>query len=106
MNWSKIKYFRPFFVYPPLALLMLGYALRHNIFGPLATLALFISGVIEWTLMEYFFHRYPLHLKRGKPWLQWLLSGRHLTHHRYSQELKYMFVPVGAGLSLSAIWMG
>jgi sterol desaturase/sphingolipid hydroxylase (fatty acid hydroxylase superfamily) len=103
MNWNKLKYFRPFYCYPPLALLMLRYALRHSNFRPLIIVLLVILGMVEWVFLEYFLHRYPLHIKRCPPWLRSIISGRHRLHHVHSNELKYMFVPVGSGLLLSGL---
>jgi sterol desaturase/sphingolipid hydroxylase (fatty acid hydroxylase superfamily) len=103
-NW---KHFRPFFIYPPIALAILAYTLMHNIYGPVVTVLLLLMGLVEWVLLEYVLHRFFFHIETSSPWLYAILKKVHMTHHAETKSLEYMFVPVSFGLSLTAlsIWL-
>lgn len=70
----------PFLVYAPLGLLLLALCLLSPITISSA-LGLASLGFLLWTLLEYLFHRYLLHLlPRGR--LRRLMAGRHTLHHK------------------------
>ncbi|MEW6729838.1 MAG: sterol desaturase family protein [Acidobacteriota bacterium] len=107
MKFGNWKCFRPFYVYPPLAVLMLAYALQHNIYAPVTTILILLLGLVEWMIIEYVMHRFCFHLDARSPRVRAVLQGLHLTHHANTQDMKYMFVPVSFGLALTAlsIWL-
>ncbi len=105
MNLGNLKYFRPFYVYPPIALLMLVYALKEGHFSPLKIVAILLLGLVEWAFLEYFLHRYVLHIDLRWQRLQSLLKSRHPIHHKNTNDLEYMFVPISTGLIISGVSM-
>ena len=103
-NW---KHFRPFYIYPPIAIMLLVYALKHNIYGPVVTVLLFLLGLVEWVFLEYVLHRFFFHIETSSPRLQLILKKVHMTHHEDTKDMGVMFVPVSFGLSLTvvSIWL-
>src|SRR5687768_8595592 len=68
----------PFAVYTPVAAILLGTSVSRS---PATALGLALAGLLLWTLLEYLFHRFVLHLlPRGGA--RRLLAGRHLLHHK------------------------
>ncbi|WMJ73640.1 sterol desaturase family protein [Cytophagaceae bacterium ABcell3] len=54
--------------------------------------ALFFSGLLIWTLLEYLITRYTLHT--SKPGAIWSIVHHHIMHHKYPQEIKYISMPL------------
>lgn len=103
MKFRNLLFFRPFFVYPPLAALMMFFALRTKYFSGLETGLLLLLGLFEWMLLEYILHRYFFHIDTSSKIFYKLFQERHHNHHLNPKVLNYTFVPVTLGLGLSAV---
>ncbi|ESR62106.1 hypothetical protein CICLE_v10016504mg [Citrus x clementina] len=70
----------------------------------LAGLIVFL-GIITWTLLEYFLHRYLFHIKTKSYWgntFHYLIHG---CHHKHPMDgLRLVFPPAGAALVSLALW--
>lgn len=72
VRMSKVAFHLDYFIYPPVITICLYFALGK--FGLLTIAALFILGLLAWTLAEYLLHRFVLH---GWPYF----AKFHQAHH-------------------------
>ncbi|HEY7459845.1 MAG TPA: sterol desaturase family protein [Xanthobacteraceae bacterium] len=81
LNAVGLGYFAEFLIFPPLTIVSTAIAFfGPNPPHPLAWAAVFVSGLVVWTLIEYFLHRVFLH---HAPFL----SALHERHHSNPHEL-------------------
>lgn len=81
MKMSKLGYFSEFLFFPPLVLFATLLAFRSSIPPQPATwVIVYATGLIGWTLFEYWLHRVLFH---HAP----IVSQIHERHHRSPQEL-------------------
>ncbi len=66
-------------------------------------LVLFLSGLVFWTLFEYFMHRYVFHFTpKGK--LQERISFIfHGVHHQYPNDKKRLVMPITLSLAIAVL---
>lgn len=75
----------------------LGYSMRN-------TFWIFLSGMLFWTLVEYFLHRYVFHYKpeneKGKK-ISYLFHG---NHHHYPRDKERLFMPPIPSIVISSMF--
>lgn len=90
-------------VFIPLAIAsMLTAFMVHNItLG--AAITTFIIGVLAWTFVEYFLHRFMFHFIGEKPWLKHLHYVVHGMHHAYPTDKTRVIFPPFASIFCGVI---
>jgi len=99
-NWFLRN--RPFLVYPPLATVMLAYALLSATVTPVAVVGLYFVGAASWTLLEWLLHR-AMHLPTGIDWISQLQYSAHLRHHREPDDLEHCVVRLRNGIPITIV---
>jgi len=83
-----------FCIYSPLVAAALGWALYQGRMSLFAVSGAFTAGLLLWTLLEYFIHRYAFH--RLAP---------HYQHHEFPTDHRYIFAPLWfSGISAGVLW--
>ena len=81
MKMSKVGYFSEFLLFPPLFVFAMLLAFRNLIpLHPIIWAAVYVVGLVGWTLIEYLLHRALFH---HAP----ILSRIHELHHNSPQDL-------------------
>ncbi|MEL6132948.1 MAG: fatty acid hydroxylase, partial [Bacteroidota bacterium] len=62
--------------------------------------ALFLAGVLTWTLIEYALHRYIFHIVTEHPIGQKILHAAHGFHHDFPTDKDHLFIPPVLGLMI------
>jgi small-conductance mechanosensitive channel len=100
---ERLLRFRSFWIFPALSIALLWTTYRaetHNLYG----LAGFVAiGLIAWTLLEYVFHRFLLHLEIRSKTLRALINESHIRHHRSPRDPNQILVYPGFGIVISAM---
>jgi sterol desaturase/sphingolipid hydroxylase (fatty acid hydroxylase superfamily) len=83
-----------FYIYFPLVAAAIGWAFYDGRMSLFAVSGAFAAGLLLWTLLEYFIHRYAFH--RLAP---------HYQHHEFPADRRYIFAPLWfSGISAVVLW--
>ncbi|MFA6266256.1 MAG: sterol desaturase family protein [Pseudolabrys sp.] len=81
MKMSRLGYFSEFLLFPPLLVFAVLLAFRGSTpLHPISMAAVYVAGLVAWTLIEYWLHRAVFH---HAP----ILSQIHELHHNFPQDL-------------------
>lgn len=97
---SRIHPATPFVAWVPVTLYMLYRSWSRHHVSVLGIAALFVGGIVAWTLAEYVLHRYVFHWHRDTPFgrrFHFLLHG---VHHDYPNDKDRLVMPLGASIPL------
>lgn len=64
---------------------------------------MFFTGILVWTLFEYFLHRYLFHLQIDSDWGRRLHFMIHGCHHDYPNDSMRLVIPTGAAIFLAVV---
>src|SRR5438445_8588866 len=85
---------------------MLYVSLRQRQLSSVAVAALFLLGVLLWTLIEYLIHRYVFHYqpktRLGKR-LHYIIHG---VHHDYPNDARRLVMPPSISVPLAFLFFG
>ena len=96
MRFGKLSYFADFVVYPAVILTLAGTELlRQSSFSAVSWTLACLAGLLGWTFLEYFFHRFVMHQVP-------IITRMHDVHHASPGA----FVGTPTWLSLSGIGFG
>ncbi len=89
-----------FFAY---ASTLLYWSATHTSLSTVTTVLMFCIGMVTWTLMEYFIHRYIFHMtaeseKRAK--LQYTLHG---VHHEFPKDKERLAMPPIVSITIATL---
>lgn len=87
-------------IFIPIILYFLYSSFSQGI-GLWSFVGVFASGIIIWTLFEYFLHRYLFHLQIDSTWGRRLHFMIHGCHHDYPNDSMRLVIPTGASLTLA-----
>lgn len=96
--------FLPITLYAGLAIGFLSYAIVASEMSLVRILVFFISGLIFFTLVEYFVHKYAYHMDDSTPSRAKLQYTLHGVHHEDPKDKSRLAMPVPMGLALAAIF--
>lgn len=99
-NW--LLRLRPFLVFVPAVFFMLIWGLGRV--APAQGFALFLAGLLAWTLLEYVLHR-AMHIPplfRGMGWVQ----AFHLGHHQAPEDLEHAVISLRGSIPLAFLFFG
>lgn len=92
-------------VYVPAIAILTWISFTKTPVGFLAFGALFLGGVLIWTLTEYWLHRTLFHWKPDAPWGERLHFLLHGVHHEWPHDKYRLVLPPGASLPLFFVFL-
>ena len=96
----------PIGIFVTISLGLLYYAIVHTYLPLFAIVALFLSGWIFFTLLEYIAHRFLFHMHPNTEWKRKIQYGMHGVHHEYPRDKDRLAMPPPMSLVLAAIFFG
>ena len=104
--FSHVHPATPLVIYLPVVAYMLYLALGPNRLSILAVVALFLLGMLIWTLLEYVIHRWVFHYEPttrvGKK-LHFIVHG---VHHDYPSDARRLVMPPSVSIPLAFLFLG
>src|SRR5437773_9099057 len=104
--FSRVHPATPLVLYMPVVSYMLYVSLSQRKLSILAVAALFLLGVLLWTLIEYLIHRYIFHYEPkthlGKR-LHYIIHG---VHHDYPNDSRRLVMPPSISIPLAFLFYG
>ncbi|HEX5316721.1 MAG TPA: fatty acid hydroxylase, partial [Candidatus Kapabacteria bacterium] len=91
--FSRVHPVTPLVLYLPVVGYMLYLSLRPRQLSIVAVTALFLLGVLLWTLIEYLIHRYVFHYEPKTRWGKRLHYVIHGVHHDYPNDARRLVMP-------------
>jgi Sterol desaturase len=91
--FSRVHPVTPLALYLPVVGYMLYVSLWHRHLSFVAVVALFLLGVLLWTLIEYLIHRYIFHYEPKTRWGKQLHFVIHGVHHDYPNDARRLVMP-------------
>jgi len=99
--FSRVHPATPLILYLPVVFCMLYVSLWHRQLSAIAVIALFLLGILLWTLLEYLIHRYAFHYepktRLGKR-LHYIIHG---VHHDYPNDARRLVMPPSISVPLA-----
>ncbi|MGA9116278.1 MAG: sterol desaturase family protein [Bacteroidota bacterium] len=89
----------PVAVFVPVIVYLLFRA--SEVLRPRETAALFVSGVLTWTLAEYLLHRFVFHHQPSSAWGKKLHFLMHGVHHDYPNDSLRLVMPPAVSIPLA-----
>jgi 4-hydroxysphinganine ceramide fatty acyl 2-hydroxylase len=102
--FSHVHPATPVILYVPAIAYMLYRALTHGGMSILTVIALFLIGVLMWTLLEYVVHRYVFHYEpksRAGKALHFIIHG---VHHDYPNDASRLVLPPVISVPLAVLF--
>src|SRR4029453_15343472 len=104
--FSRVHPVTPLVLYLPLVGFMLYLSLWPRRLSILAVTALFLLGVLLWTLTEYLIHRYVFHYEPKTRWGKRLHYVIHGVHHDYPNDPLRLVMPPVVSIPLAFLFYG
>src|SRR5207244_8406559 len=107
-----MEFFSPVHPVTPLVLYLpvVGYMLYTSVWlrqlSIVAATALFLLGVLLWTLIEYLIHRYVFHYEPKTRWGKRLHFVIHGVHHDYPNDARRLVMPPAISIPLAFLFFG
>jgi sterol desaturase/sphingolipid hydroxylase (fatty acid hydroxylase superfamily) len=83
----------PITIFLLISLVLLVYAFVYTNLPKVAIPALFVGGLLTFSLMEYAAHRYLFHLKPDKKWKRIIQYHMHGVHHEFPKDKDRLAMP-------------
>ena len=104
--FSRVHPATPVVIYLPVVGCMLYISVRHRQVSIVLVSALFLLGILLWTLLEYMIHRYVFHYepktRLGKR-LHYIIHG---VHHDYPNDARRLVMPPSISIPLAFLFYG
>src|SRR6266576_4182332 len=104
--FSRVHPVTPLALYLPVVGYMLYVSLWRQHLSFVAVAALFLLGVLLWTLIEYLIHRYIFHYEPKTRWGKQLHFVVHGVHHDYPNDAKRLVMPPAVSIPLAIVFYG
>src|SRR5215467_6737355 len=104
--FSRVHPVTPLVLYLPVVGYMLYISVRARQLPVVAVTALFLLGVLLWTLIEYLIHRYVFHYEPKTRWGKRLHYVIHGVHHDYPNDGKRLVMPPSISVPLAFLFYG
>jgi len=102
---STTRGYVPPAVFGPWALLMMFFAIGYGSYSWQQSLLFIVTGMLSWTLIEYFLHRLPFHHPSDKaPW-KYLTTGHHMLHHEFPNRADYVVAPIKMSVIIFSVFL-
>ncbi len=102
--FSHVHPATPLVLYIPLVVYMLYAAFWQSRLSVLAVAALFVVGVLIWTLLEYIIHRWVFHHEPSTHLGKKLHFIVHGVHHDYPNDGRRLVMPPAVSIPLAVIF--
>ena len=99
--FSRVHPATPLILYLPVVGYMLYDSLWRCGLSIIAVAALFLLGVLLWTLLEYLIHRYIFHYEPRGSWGKRLHYIIHGVHHDYPNDARRLVMPPAISIPLA-----
>lgn len=83
---------------------LLYYAFLHTTLNPIYIPFLYIGGLLFFSLLEYFAHRYLFHMAPTTEWKRKFVYTVHGVHHEFPKDKDRLAMPVPASLFLAGVF--
>src|SRR5438132_6631869 len=104
--FSRVHPVIPLALYLPVVGYMLYVSLWRRQLSFVAVAALFLLGILLWTLIEYLIHRYVFHYEPKTRWGKQLHFVVHGVHHDYPNDAKRLVMPPVVSIPLAIVFYG
>ncbi|PYK19139.1 MAG: fatty acid hydroxylase [Verrucomicrobia bacterium] len=104
--FSRVHPVIPLVLYLPVVGYMLYVSLWQGQLSIIAVTALFLLGVLLWTLIEYLIHRYVFHYEPKTRWGKQLHYVIHGVHHDYPNDARRLVMPPVISIPLAFLFYG
>jgi len=104
--FSRVHPVIPLALYLPVVGYMLYVSLWQRHLLLVAVAALFLLGVLLWTLIEYLIHRYIFHYEPKTRWGKQLHFVIHGVHHDYPNDARRLVMPPVISIPLAFLFFG
>jgi 4-hydroxysphinganine ceramide fatty acyl 2-hydroxylase len=104
--FSRVHPVTPLALYLPVVGYMLYISLWRQHLSFVAVVALFLLGILLWTLTEYLIHRYIFHYKPKTRWGKQLHFVIHGVHHDYPNDARRLVMPPVISIPLAFLFFG
>ena len=104
--FSRVHPVTPLVLYMPVVGYMLYASVWQRQLSILAVTALFLLGVLLWTLTEYLIHRYVFHYEPKTRWGKRLHYVIHGVHHDYPNDARRLVMPPVVSIPLAFLFYG
>lgn len=104
MKSGDWRYFKPFFLYPPVGLGLLIGAGAHASMSSWMGGGLFLVGMASWTLLEYVIHRGLFHFPARSPRMRAFVYAAHWAHHENPTDIRHIFAGLSTSIPVSVMW--
>jgi sterol desaturase/sphingolipid hydroxylase (fatty acid hydroxylase superfamily) len=104
--FSRVHPVIPLVLYLPVVGYMLYVSLWQRYLSIAAVAALFLLGVLLWTLTEYLIHRYIFHYEPKTLWGKRLHYVMHGVHHDYPNDARRLVMPPVISVPLAFLFYG
>src|SRR6184192_3853252 len=102
--FSRVHPVIPLALYLPVVGYMLYVSLWRRQLSFVAVAALFLLGILLWTLIEYLIHRYIFHYEPKTRWGKQLHFVIHGVHHDYPNDAKRLVMPPVISIPLAIVF--
>jgi sterol desaturase/sphingolipid hydroxylase (fatty acid hydroxylase superfamily) len=104
--FSRVHPVTPLVLYVPVIGYMLYISVWQRQLSIAAVTALFLLGVLLWTLTEYLIHRYVFHYEPKTRWGKQLHFVIHGVHHDYPNDARRLVMPPVISIPLAFLFFG
>ena len=104
--FSRVHPVTPLVLYVPVVGYMLYTSVWQRQLSIVAVTALFLLGVLLWTLIEYLIHRYVFHYEPKTRWGKRLHYVIHGVHHDYPNDARRLVMPPVVSIPLAFLFYG
>ena len=104
--FSRVHPVIPLALYLPVVGYMLYVSLWRRQLSFVAVAALFLLGILLWTLIEYLIHRYVFHYEPKTRWGKQLHFVIHGVHHDYPNDARRLVMPPVISIPLAFLFFG
>jgi len=104
--FSRVHPVTPLVLYVPVVCYMLYTSLWERQLSIVAVTALFLLGILLWTLIEYLIHRYVFHYQPKTRWGKRLHYVIHGVHHDYPNDARRLVMPPVVSIPLAFLFYG
>lgn len=104
--FSRVHPVIPLALYLPVVGYMLYVSLWRRQLSFVAVAALFLLGILLWTLIEYLIHRYIFHYEPKTRWGKQLHFVIHGVHHDYPNDARRLVMPPVISIPLAFLFFG
>jgi len=104
--FSRVHPVIPLALYLPVVGYMFYVSLWQRHLSFITVAALFLLGVLLWTLIEYLIHRYIFHYQPRTRWGKQLHFVIHGVHHDYPNDARRLVMPPVISIPLAFLFFG